>query len=158
MYQMTIDDYDQYEEVTNPKPLLTLEALDYLNKNHYGLKETNCSMEELSMYLNVDKRTVRKIIEYLTLNTPIVIGSTPTGYFIASNEEEVEIGNKMLKSRVKSSLRRLRANGFINMNWVYTTMNDLKDEYPIHPEGQINAKGEIESYINKKRLLAEQDK
>jgi len=155
---MTIDDYDQHEEVANPKPLLTIKAIEYLYDNHYGLKDKNCSMTDLCNHLEVNDRIVRLIIQYLTLKTPIIIGSTNTGYFIPSNEEEVEIGNRMLKARAISALTRLRANGFINMNWVYTTMSEIKEKYPIHPEGQINSKGEIESYINKKRLLVEQDK
>lgn len=110
---------------------------DYLKDNCTG-KDNKVSMHDLALWFGVSSRKVREVIKDLTESDKIytIIATTPKGYYIPSNELEMNEANKMLKSRIEGALTRYFANTPNDRDWLYNLISDLKDQYDTPPQAQ----------------------
>lgn len=125
--------------VKEKKQLTTLHwnIYKYLKMNCTG-KDNKVSMHDLALWFGVSSRKVREIIKDLTESDTIytVIATTSKGYYIPSNELEMNEANKMLKSRIKGALTRYFANTPNDRDWLYNLISELKEQYDTPPQAQ----------------------
>jgi hypothetical protein len=110
---------------------------DYLKSHCIGKKQA-VSMYNLSIEFMISEREVRQVIKDLTESETIytVIATCSKGYYIPSNELEMQQANSMLKSRLKGAMERYYANTPNDRDWVYSLIADLKEKYDTPPQAQ----------------------
>ena len=107
---------------------------EYL-ENHHKI-DNPISMKDLSNLFGLRERETRDVIEKIILTERLVIGNT-NGYWVAATAEEKDLANKLNRSRIKTSLKRLAANNG-SLTWIYNYLNELQKQYPNVPEEQVS--------------------
>jgi hypothetical protein len=124
---------------TKEKKLTTshYKIYEFLKENCIGKKQA-VSMYNLSIEFMISEREVRQVIKDLTEDDNIytVFASCSKGYYIPSNESEMNGANNMLKSRLKGALTRYFANTPNERDWLYSFINELKELYDTPPQAQ----------------------
>lgn len=116
---------------------LHYQVYNYLKVNCVGENNT-ISMSDLALHFDITSRKVREIIKDLTESENIytVIASTSKGYYLPSNEVEMDKANMMLKSRLKGAMERYFANTPNDRDWIYNLIAELKQKYDNPPQAQ----------------------
>lgn len=126
-------------------------AKQYLSEYYFGKKNQNCPMKQLDFVLggSGDGRKARRAIELIAKTTDTVIASDNTGYYVCSNMDEVNHANDTTKSRVRSGIIRMFANGSDAYRELHALIGACKKRFPKVAPGQLNVKGEEHTYIIK---------
>lgn len=127
-------------------------AREYLTMCYFGKKKQNCPMKQLDFVLGGDGngRKARRAVELIAKTTDSVITYDNTGYYICSNNEEIRHANDVIKSRVRSGIIRMFANGSLDHDELHALIGACKKRFPKIAEGQVNIKGEEHTHIFKK--------
>lgn len=121
------------------KPLTTLHwrMYEFLKTYCIGV-DNSVSMGSLALTYGISERKVRQFIKDITENEKIytVIATSSKGYYVPSNELEMEKANTMLKSRIEGALARYYANTPNDRHWLYSLLKRLENEYDTPPQAQ----------------------
>lgn len=110
---------------------------DYLKQYCIG-KDNAIGMNDLAETMFVSDREIRQTIKDLVEKKQgfTMIVSCAKGYYIPLDEQESTQAHNMIKSRLKGALTRYVASNPTDVNWIFTLLNELKQEYDTPPQNQ----------------------